>query len=164
MKRIIYSLAALLLGAQSALAAVSPNSFVTTQTPNRGYVGLTSSSSLNAYSTLYTAGANGSRCYSISATSTDSVAHNVAVQVQNSGNIVYHLSVAVGIAAGSPPISGGGPAVPILTSTVSTGLPVDQYGNQYLQLASGDSLTAALTYTAISASQVVDIYAVCSDY
>lgn len=155
---------AISLLASDAYAATTANNFITPQTPNRGYAGLISTTSLNTYLTVYTAGANGSRCYSITVTSTDSVGHNISIQVQNSGNIIYQLTQLVGIAAGQPPVSGGGPVVPFLTPSLTAGLPVDQYGNQYIQLVSGDTIKAAVTYGAISAGQVVDVYAICSDY
>lgn len=164
LRKLLAGAAALALTASAALAATTPNSFVTPQTPNRGFVALTSASGLNSFQTLYTAGVNGSRCYSITATSTDTVGHNVTLQLLQAGNVMFQETVAVGIAAGQPPVAGGGPVVPLLTPSVTTGLPVDQYGNQYLQLISGDTIKVADSYAAISSGEIVNIYAICSDY
>jgi hypothetical protein len=153
-----------ILSIANSYAATSPNSFITPQTPNRGFAVLSSSVSVGTYVILYTAGTNGSRCYSITITSTDSVAHNVGLQIQNSGSIVYQLSVSVNPYAGEPPVSGGGPTIPFISPSLTAGLPVDQYGNQYLQLVAGDTIRVATTYTAVSSGLFMNVYAICSDF
>ena len=65
MKRIIFALCTVLL-ASPAFAAVTANSVVTAQTPNRGVVQfLQGTDSAGTYKTLYTAGTNGSICFGL---------------------------------------------------------------------------------------------------
>jgi len=145
--------------------AGTPNSIVTPQTPNILKCSLSSSSAINAFVTCYTGATKGSDCSGISVTSTDTVSHNITMQIQDSfGNVYYQITQTVGIAAGGPPISGGGPAVPFITPSVLVGLPIDRNGNQFIRLISGYVIKFAVSYTSISSGQYIDIYGVCSDY
>src|ERR1700727_2044141 len=65
-------IAILICAAQFAHAATTPNSVVTAQTPNRGVVQfLQGTDSAGTYKTLYTAGANGSKCNAMWSTNND---------------------------------------------------------------------------------------------
>jgi len=168
-KRLISIIAAVFLifaAAQApSLAAGTANSIVTPQTPNILKCSLSSASGINAFVTCYTGAANGSDCNGISVTSTDTVSHNITMQIQDSfGNVYYQITQTVGIAAGEPPVSGGGPAVPFITPSVLVGLPIDRNGNQFIRLISGYVIKFAVSYTSISSGQYVEIYGVCSDY
>lgn len=150
---------ALALGAGIVLTLgglTTPNSIITPQTPNRGLVRfLMGTDSPGTYKTLYTAGANGSRCYGIWSSSTDAVAHPVQLGIFNSG--VEYFGVGFTSASYAAQIT----TINVMTGWV--GLPVDQYGNPYIQMVSGDTLQATFS-TAGTATASVYLYASCSDF
>jgi hypothetical protein len=148
------------LVAGPAAAATTPNSFVTPQTPNRGVVQfLQGTDSAGTYKTLYTAGSSGSRCYGIWSTNNDgSATHLITVQIVNGG--VKYGGVAVTTVQTAGFANG---VTPQNLLTLWPGLPVDQYGNNYLQLVSGDTLQATFA-TALTTSELINIVASCSDF
>jgi hypothetical protein len=151
-----------LLAAGAAEAATTPNSIVTPQTPSRGVVQfLQGTDTAGTYKTLYTAGANGSRCYGMVMNNNDaSTTHLVTVQIVNAavkyGGTALNTVLSAGFVNGTPP-------QPLMSSSVWPGLPVDQYGNPYVQLVSGDTIQATFG-TALTTSDLIDIYASCSDF
>lgn len=161
-KYLLASAAALALVAAPARAATTPNSIVTPQTPNRGIVQfLQGTDSAGTYKTLYTAGANGSRCYGMWMTNNDaSATHLITVQIVNGG--VKYGGTALTTVSSAGFVSGTS-AQSLMTSSVWPGLPIDQYGNPYLQLASGDTLQATFA-TALTATDLINIVVSCSDY
>lgn len=153
----------LAIGATGAAeAATTPNSIVTPQTPNRGIVQfLQGTDNAGTYKTLYTAGANGSRCYGLQINNTDNTtAHLVTVQIVNTavkyGGVAVTTTTSAGFANGTPPQS-------LMLSSVWAGLPVDQYGNPYVQLISGDTIQATFA-TALSTGALINAYVVCNDF
>lgn len=156
-KNLLIGFALFIFGA-SAFASTTPNSFVSPQTPNRGIVRfLQGTDSPGTFKTLYTSGANGSRCYGIWSFNNDpSATHAMTVAIFNSAT------------------NYGGPtfttvlyvAAATLTQNVMTnwvGLPVDEYGNSYVQLISGD--TIQVTYaTALTSTDAISLVASCSDF
>jgi hypothetical protein len=152
------ALCALALGA-SAEAATTPNSFVTPQTPNRGYYAFVAATPVNTPETVYTAGANGARCFGAVGINNDTVSHNIYLELFSGSNQFYSDGVTI-------PANAGGPGIapqPMMGPTITPGLPVDQYGNQYLQLAAGDKVAAGYN-SVMSGSSVAVIYIMCSDY
>jgi hypothetical protein len=147
----------------AVFAATTPNSFVTPQTPNRGLVRFVQGTDAPAvFKTLYTAGANGSRCYAMWLTSNDAVSHGIFVGVFNSGNQFGGISINSGTTA--PGYSNGNPPLTLFSTTVwGSSLPIDQYGNSYLQLNNGDTIQAEYT-GALTASTQINIIAICSDF
>lgn len=146
----------------TADAAVTPNSFVAPQVVNRGIVQfLQGTDAAGTYKTVYTAGANGSRCNGLWMSTTDgTTTHLVTVQIVNS--TVKYGGVAVTTVLGS----GFTTAVPpqnMFSPTVWVGLPLDQFSNPYLQLISGDTLQVTFA-TALTAATVINLVASCSDY
>ncbi len=160
MKRFLLLL--FLLLPTAAMAAVTANSVVTAQTPTRGIVQFLQGTDVaGTYKTLYTAGANGSRCNAIWMTNNDAAAtHLVTVQIVNAtvkyGGASLTSVSSAGFASGAPPQS-------LIASGVWTGLPLDSDGNPYIQLVSGDTLQATFA-TALTASDLLNIVASCSDY
>jgi hypothetical protein len=163
MRKLLFLLP-LLLGIGVAEAAVTPNSVVTPQTPNRGVVQFTSSSSAGTYATLYTGGTNGSKCEGLWATNSDTVSHLVTVQIINStvkyGGVAVTVPAGAGFVAGVPPVA-------LLTSGPSgvwPGPAVDSDTNSYINLVSGDTLQATFA-TSITSGDVVNVVASnCADY
>lgn len=156
------ALASLLLCSTSlaSLAATTPNTFVAPQTPTRGIVQfLQGTDTPGTYKTLYTANANGSRCYGMWMTSNDPASHLVTVQIVNGGIRYGGLAASTGTTL--PGFADGVAAINLLPKW--PGLPLDQNGNPYIQLVSGDTIQATFA-TALTASDVVNVAASCSDF
>ncbi len=151
-----------LLAAGAAEAATTPNSIVTPQTPNRGVVQfLQGTDNAGTYKTLYTGGTNGSRCYGMLMNNNDtSTTHLVTVQIVNAtvkyGGAALTTTLDAGFANSST-------AQPLMSSSVWPGLPVDQYGNPYIQLVSGDTIQATFG-TALTTSTLINLFVSCSDF
>lgn len=162
MIRLVSALFSLWLALAPVQAAVTANSFVAPQTPNRGVVQfLQGADTAGTYKTLYTAGANGSRCYGMWATNNDaSVLHLITVQVVSStvkyGGVALQSINNAGFATATP-------AQNLMSSTNWPGLPVDALGNPYLQLISGDTIQATFG-TALTSSDVINIQVTCADF
>lgn len=161
LKKILLASALALLPA-AAYANVTANSFVTPQAPNRGIVQfLQGTDSAGTYKTLYTAGSNGSRCYAIWMNNNDgSATHLVTLQIVNS--TVKYGGVAL-TTVSSAGFANATPAQSLMSSTVWPGLPVDQYGNSYVQLNSGDTLQATFA-TSLTSATLINLVASCSDF
>lgn len=166
-RRLLAGVAAVaLLGSGVGEAAVTANSIVTAQTPNRGIVQfLQGTDTAGTYKTLYTAGANGSVCKAIWENNNDaSATHLITIQVVNStvkyGGVSFTTTSNEGFASGTNPFavfSNPGKA------GVWPGLPTDQNNNQYLFLANGDTLQATFA-TALTASDLINLGSTCSDF
>jgi hypothetical protein len=160
MRKLGIALGLLILASSGALAAVTGNNFVSPQTPNRGLVQFTQGiDTAGTFKTLYTAGANGSRCYGEWVSNNDSTTtHAVQTQIQSGAFSYVATSVTTSLSSGysSGPIS-------LMSSTAWPGLPVDQYGNPYIQLASGDLLRVTFL-TALSAGAQLNVGITCSDF
>lgn len=161
MIRLAGIIAAFLL-ATVANAAVTPNSFVTPQTPNRGLVQfLQGTDSPGTYKTVYTAGANGSRCYTISVSNNDGSATHL-INFRLSDGVTQYGGAQITTTSGAGFSSAGGSPQDGIQAFGGT-LPKDAYGNQYIQLKSGDLLQATFA-TALTASTAIWVYVVCSDF
>lgn len=163
MKKILACASALLFALSlPALAAVTPNSVVTAQTPNRGIVQfLQGTDTAGTYKTLYTAGSSGSKCFALWETNNDaSATHLVTVQIVNSA--VKYGGVAV-TSVLSEGFANGVPAKNFFSSSIWPGLPMDSDGNPYLLLVSGDTLQATFA-TALTSTDVLNLTAVCVDF
>ena len=145
-----------------ANAATTPNSVVSPQTPNRGIVQfLQGTDAPLTFKTIYTAGANGSRCYGMTSNNSDgSVGHSLITTVTNGGinygGAAITTTTNAGLVAANPPQA-------MLTPAVWPGLAVDTYGNPYIQLISGDTLRAEYA-TALTAAAAINIIVTCNDF
>jgi hypothetical protein len=137
---------------------VTPNSFVTTQTPFGAGVQFLSTDAQNAYKTLYAAGANGSRVDGLLAVSNDPGAHNVTYRVYSGASLLLTVTVNAPATAGDL-----NPSQPLLGAAITPGLPVDQYGNQYLFLPPGATLQVAYN-GALTGGDGLYIWAQGADY
>ena len=162
--RIIACAAIALLFSTPAIAAVTANSQITAQTPNRGIVQFLEGTDVaGTYKTLYTGGANGSVCWGISATTNDAAAaHVVTVQVTNGGVNYGGTAINVPVSSGFTTTTTFIPPISIMTNW--TGLPIDGNGNPYIYLASASDAIRATFATALTASAVLNMIAVCADF
>jgi hypothetical protein len=153
---------ALAFAAVPALAATTPNSIITAQTPNRGVVQfLQGTDTAGVYKTLYTAGANGSKCFALWESNDDgSATHLVNVQIVN--NSVKYGGVAI-TTASNDGTAASTPAKNFLSPSVWPGLPTDGNGNPYILLVSGDTIQATFA-TALTSAKTVNLVATCVDF
>lgn len=142
--------------------STTPNSIVTPQTPNRGVVQfLQGTDSAGTYKTIYTAGANGSKVYGLWSNNNDaSATHLITVQIVNAGVKYGGVAITSVVNAG---FANAAPAQNLLSPANWPGLPLDNLGNPYLLLVSGDTLQATFA-TALTATDVLNIVAVAADY
>lgn len=131
MRIIARFLFALVLCCTPAFAAVTPNSFITPQTPASVAVTLSASGSI-----VFTAGANGAICNGASLSTTSTNDLTVAFGF-SSTIIIENANVATG--AGTSP---GVPAFNPFATENWPGLPLDNAGNPYLLLAPAQTLYA----------------------
>lgn len=157
MKKIILAILALLLPF-AAEAATTPNTFVAPVTPQRESYQYTSASTPAAYTTVYTAGANGSVITALIESNTDNSATHVINCSVFSSAVQYTSSTAV---TTTSPAAGSWNNINIFTTW--TGLPVDRNGNPFLVLVSGDTLQCTYA-TAITAAKFVVLTAIGADY
>jgi hypothetical protein len=161
MKRLFLA-ALLFLCAAPAFAAVTANSVVTPQTPNRGIAQfLQGTDTAGTYKTLYTGATNGSKCSALWETNNDgSATHLVTVEIVNSA--VKYGGVAV-TSAVNDGYANAVPAKNLMSATAWPGLPLDSDGNPFFFLASGDTLQATFA-TALTASTKISLVTVCADF
>ena len=145
-----------------AYAAVTANNIVTPQIPNRGIVQfLAGTDTAGTYKTLYTAGANGSKCFAMWTNNNDgSATHLITVQIINTavkyGGIALTSVESAGYANATA-------AQALMTATLWPGLPLDSDGNPYILLASGDTIQATYA-TSLTAADWINIVTICSDF
>lgn len=145
-----------------AFAAVTANSIVTPQTPNRGLVQFLQGTDVAAtYKTLYTAGANGSKCNAMWSTNNDgSATHLLTIQIVNGG--VKYGGTAVTTASNQGFANGTAP-LNLMSAGNWPGLSLDSEGNPYLLLNNGDTVQATFA-TALTAATLVNIVVHCADF
>ena len=161
MRKILLFFCALAILSGNAIAATTPNSAVRAQTPTNGKLQFLPASTPGTYLTLYTAGANGSRCNALMLSATDQTAtHLVSCQIVNGG-------VKYGGTFGTTVLSGGAGVLTaqqnLMSPSAWVGLPTDSSGTPYFQLVSGD--TFQCTYaTAVTTADAVNLIAMCADF
>jgi len=162
MRKLALALTISALTAHGASAAVTPNSIVTPQTPTRGVVQFLQGTDVaGTYKTLYTAGAFGSRCIGMWSTNNDaSATHLITVQVVNAAVKYGGMAITSVVNAG---FANAAPAQNLMSAANWPGLPIDNAGNPFLLLASGDTIQATFA-TALTATDVINIHTICADY
>jgi hypothetical protein len=148
--------------ATSSFAAVTATP-VFVQTPNRGIVQFLQGTDVaGTYKTLYTGGTNGSKCTGMYITSNDTAAHLVTIQLVVSG--VKYGGTAISTGTTTPGFASGAGALNAMSSINWPGLPTDSDGNPYFYFAgTGDTIQATFA-TALTASDVINIVAICADF
>jgi hypothetical protein len=157
--------AVFILVATPALAAVTPNSVVTMQAINRGQVQfLQGTDAAGTYKTIYTAGANGSRCVGLEVNNNDGTAIHL-VTIQRVNGAVKFGGVALNTVLSAGFINGVPSQLIIKVPSSNPGLwflPDDSDGNSYIQMITGDSLQATYA-TALTTATVINILTYCGD-
>jgi hypothetical protein len=153
------------------VAATTPNSTVSPQTPNIGKIQfLQGTDSAGTYKTLYVGGSNGTKITGIYLTSFDpSATHLITIQLSSSSSA--HCSPATSCFGGMAitlPVSSGSanaaPAVNAMSSATWPGLPRDSDGNPYIYLPSS-SYTLEMTFaTALTSTDWVNGVAIGADF
>lgn len=108
--------------------------------------------------TVVTAGSNGSKVVAIIASSTDTGTRIVQLYLTRSATSFLIGSTIVAIGAGTD----GAANTSNLLTTIP-GLPLDNDGQAYLFLESGDTLQAMVTVT-VTAAKEIDVFAVHGDF
>lgn len=160
MRRLFLALACLLFAGPAA-AAVTANSVVTAQTPNitvQKFVQGTDAADTDK--TLYTGGTNGSKCWGLIESNTDTTAtHLFTVSVQRSSTDYQILATNTGLGDGT---LSGALAKNLLTSTYVP-LPGDSDANQFILLNNGDTLVGQY-HSALTSSTKIVTTAICADF
>lgn len=139
-------------------AAVTPNSVITAQTPNRGILQFLPASTPGNYGTVYTAGANGSRCNALWVDNNDaSATHIITCQLVNTAIKYGGWSLTTVSPAGATSFN----QASLMPSTTIVG--GDSDGNPFIQMISGDTLQCTYA-TAVTAAEQVDVHAQCADF
>lgn len=151
--------ALLLLGTASvALASVTQNGFVTPQTLDNGVVAFTSSSTPGQQQTIFTGGANGSKC------NAGWIVGNSATNINISIGTFGFYDVTIQIIGGvSPGYGTASPAISFMSAVAWPALPLDSDGNPYLILKSGQTLVAAISAAPSAGSNMV-VKAQCANF
>lgn len=128
------------------------------QTPNAGAVQITGGST--AAVTAITAGTNGSKVVGLTATNNNGSAVLATVAFVRAGSTFPMGTATVAINAG---YDGATAAANLLAAAIMPGLPVDNDGQVYFFMKSGDTLTVAPSVS-ISAGKFVNIIAIYADF
>lgn len=110
--------------------------------------------------TIVTAGSSGSKVVALIAASDDTSARDVEFGITNGGTFYPLGTKTIPITAGTV---AGAPSVNLLDPSIIPGLPVDNDGNPYLLLVSGDTLQAK-TLTTVTTAKAVSLTAVYGDF
>lgn len=130
------------------------------QTPKITPASLLNADSANTKKTIHTAGSNGSKVVAVTASSTDTSARIAQLWLTRSAT--SYLLGSVNIPAGSG-TDGVVAAVNLLLSTLIPGLPIDNDGQRYLHLESGDTFQVSCT-TQVTSAKEVDFLCVAADF
>jgi hypothetical protein len=123
---------------------------VLVQMPKLGLVQILNADA-SSKKTVVTAGANGSKLTALTASSDDTSARIIQLIVTRSATDYILASVSVPASSGT---DGTAAAVNLLNPTILPGLSVDNDGQRYLFLESGDTLTVKSTTTVTTAKTV----------
>ena len=113
----------------------------------------------SAKKSVVSAGASGSKVLGLLAASTDTSARIIQIVLTRSS--VDYIIGAVSVPAGSG-TDGTNPQINLFNTTSCPGLPVDNDGQPYLLMVSGDTLSV-LSTTTVTTAKLVNVAAVLGD-
>jgi hypothetical protein len=128
-------------------------------TPGVGVVNVVNADG-TAQKTVVTAGSSGTKVVSLTATSNDTGAKVFQVAIVRSATTYILGTVSVPTLAGT---DGSTPSVNILGNSLLPGLPIDNDGQSYIFIKSGDTLVVQAT-TAVTATKTVTFTSVYGDF
>lgn len=133
------------------------------QTPRLGLQNfIQGTDTAGTFKAVYTGGANGSKCTSLMASSTDgSAAHLITIQLKRSATSYTVVAATVAASAGN---ANGIPPQPLMTPGIWYGLPADNDSNPTLFLNDASDSIQATYATALTAATQVNVIALCSDF
>lgn len=140
------------------MAVTATPAFV--QTPKIGVVQCVNADGTSA-KTVVTAGANGSKIVSLTATSDDTSARIFRIGLVRSATTYVLATINIPIASGT---DGTAAAVDMMSIISWPGQPLDNDGQRYFFLQSGDTLTVTLTTGAVTAAKTVSFAANYGDF
>jgi hypothetical protein len=132
---------------------------VLVQAPKIGLVQIANADA-STQKVVVTAGANGTKVVSLTAASSDTAARVLQISVGRGGTNYIIGSVSVPAGAGT---NGTSPSVNLLASTLLPGLPVDNDGQPYVFLQTGDVLQVSST-TTVTSNTLVHLSAIEADF
>ena len=127
------------------------------QTPKHGLVQIANGDASNL-KTVVTAGASGSKVTGVIASSSDTSAKDVQIGVSRSSTFYPLATATIPITAGQV---AGTPGIDLLSYI--PGLPVDNDGQRYLYLESGDTLDAK-SLTTVTTAKLISLHSVHGDF
>lgn len=130
------------------------------QTPKITPAAFTNADAANTKKTIATAGADGSKVVAVTASSTDTSARIAQLWLTRAAVSYLLCSLSVTIAAGS---DGAVAAVNLINPTIWPSLPMDNDGQRYFFLQSGDTLQVSFT-AQVTAAKEIDVVAVFADF
>jgi hypothetical protein len=140
--------------------ALSPNQYITPQTPNRGFVQIANADGQNQ-KTVYTGGPNGTKITGLIGQSTDTSGRDVMVSITNGGTSYPLGSVTVAAGAGN---SGAVASTNLMAPAQIPGLPVDSDGNPYLFLASASDTLTVEALSTVTSGKLITVIAIGADF
>lgn len=161
MRALVFAVLVALAASWPAFAAVTANSVVTAQTPNVGVQNFVQGTdAADTDKTLYTGGTNGSKCWALVESNTDTTAtHLFTVSIKRSSTDYQLLATNTGLGDGTV---NGGLAKNLLTSTYVP-LPTDSDANPFVILNSGDTLVGQY-HSALTSTTKISTAALCADF
>ena len=122
-------------------------------TPKHGLAQLTTSSG-TSYATVVSGGSSGSKIVSLGCVSESTVAQLITVAIQRSAVTYVKGAATVAVTAGT---DGSTPVADLLSATLMPDLAVDNDGQKYLFLESGDALVVKTAVT-VPAGRVLHLH------
>jgi hypothetical protein len=137
--------------------ATTPNSYVAVQAPKLGLVEIANADA-SGLKTVVTAGANGSKVVGLMLSSSDTTARDVTWGISRGGTFYPLGTATVAITAGQIAATAG-----VNAFAARPGLPVDNDGQPYVLLQSGDTLDIK-ALTTVTSAKAISAAAVFGDF
>ena len=131
-------------------------------TPKIGLVQIANADGTNA-KTVVTAGPSGSKVTGLILTSTEASANTRIIQISITRSSTAYIlgSASVTYGAGT---DGSTASINGFSTTSIPGIPVDNDGQPYIFLQSGDTLTATLNTGSVTSGKIVSVTAIYADF
>ena len=135
--------------------AVTPNSIVTPQVPQRFVAQMTTASTASTFIAAFTCSATASKVYGIFVMNSDTGSHTVSFALNNGTATFVQNAVSAAASAGN---NGSAAAVNAMSVVNWPGLGIDSDGNPYFLMVNGDTLMVAPQSTLGLAASVLNVH------